>query len=217
MFEENLLPITPVNFFQLAFDCRSLAAVGPFPAINGRNKDKFALPDTSGLCGDEHFATVACGWRQEGLEFYFKVDTPFEQSYFPGVERGDSVEVLIDTRDVKSSGYNTRFCHHFFFLPEPVEGRQAGEITHFRTEDRHELCAPSQLQVIAKVDKKSYVIQSWIPKECLVGYDPEQFPRLGMTYRINRPRWQSQHLSVVSEDYQLEQQPSLWSSVRLVP
>ncbi|MFQ5729983.1 MAG: sugar-binding protein, partial [Waddliaceae bacterium] len=158
----------------------------------------------------------AMGWKKEGIEFLFKVDKKFEEAFYPDVVRGDSVEIFIDTRNVKTSGYNTRFCHHFFFLPEAVEGHQAGELTHFRTEDVHELCDPSELKIKAQVKTNQYTLHIWIPRECLYGYDPEPFDRLGFSYRINRPYWESQHFSVVTEDYQLEQQPSLWSSLRLV-
>jgi hypothetical protein len=123
---------------------------------------------------------------------------------------------MIDTRDVKTAGFNTRFCHHFFFLSEPVEGLVAGEITRFRTEDTHELCDPQDLKVISSRKKNSYTMNLFIPGSCLYGYDPDQFNRLGFTYRLNRAHGFPQHFSVVSEDYQIEQQPSLWSSLRLI-
>lgn len=212
----ELSPVTPVNFFQLSADVFYLGEGNDCLAIDSRNRGEFLLPDTSVLCEEESFAEVSMGWRKSGLAFYFKVNHPVEQSFYPDVSRGDSVEVFIDTRDVKTSGYNTRFCHHFFFLPEPLDGVQAGEITHFRTEDRHDLCEPKLLKVKAKSKSKGYELQAWIPGECLTGYDPGQFQRMGFTYRINRNYWASQHFSVTSEDYRLEEQPSLWSQMRLV-
>ena len=59
-------------------------------------------------------------------------------------------------------------------------------------------------------------LQIFIPAECLHGYDPEQFDRLGFSYRINRYALPPQHFSVVTKEYQIEQQPSLWSHMRLV-
>lgn len=212
---EELPPITPVNFFQLSLSCPYLDPKKGFPSLEEKGMKAYLLPDMSGLCDEESFADVAMGWHREGLEFLFKVNKPYEETFYPGVERGDSVEIFIDTRDVKTSGYNTRFCHHFFFLPDAVDGRQMGEMTHFRTEDRHELCSPDDLQIKTHMRRSEYLIHCGIPKECLVGYDPEQFDRVGFTYRVNRPYWASQHFSVVTEDYQLEQQPSLWSSIRL--
>jgi hypothetical protein len=50
----------------------------------------------------------------------------------------------------------------------------------------------------------------------LYGYDPKQFDRVGFTYRINRHGGNPQHFAVVSKDYQIDQQPSLWGSIKLI-
>ncbi len=208
MLDEDSFALSPVNFFQLSVDCHY--------AAKGLSEKKYLLPNTSQLCGDEYFAKVALGWNEQGLECLVEVSQPFHQAYYPVVTRGDSVELMVDTRDVKTSGYNTRFCHHFFFLPEAIEGIQAGELTRFRTEDRHELCDPQDLKVKSQFTVRSYSMKIFIPSQCLVGYDPEQFDRLGFTYRINRSHEEPQHFSVVTSDFQIEQQPSLWSSLKLV-
>lgn len=208
MFEDEEFALSPVNFFQLHVDCHY--------APKGISGKKYDLPNTSQLCAEEYFAKVALGWNEQGIECYVEVNQPFQQSYYPDVTRGDSVELMIDTRDVKTSGYNTRFCHHFFFLPEPLEGVQAGELTRFRTEDKHELCDPKDLKVKSQISSRSYSMKIFIPGHCLVGYDPEQFDRLGFTYRINRCHKESQHFSVVTRDYQIEQQPSLWATLKLI-
>lgn len=216
-FGEDFVPITPVNFFQLNADCKRLPAAAPFPQLSARNQRAYLLPDTSHLCGEESFASVAMGWSAEGIECYVAIEAPFRRAFYPDIARGDSVELFFDTRDVKTSGFNTRFCHHFFFLAEAVDGHQTGELTRFRTEDAHELCAPQALKVTGKSKGASQVLHLFIPAACLHGYDPEQFARLGFAYRINRAEGFPQHLSVVSDDYQLEEQPSLWASLRLVP
>jgi hypothetical protein len=207
MFDDESFALSPVNFFQLRVDCHY--------AAKGISGQKYFLPNTSQLCGDEYFAKVALGWNQQGLECLVEVSQPFHETHYPDVTRGDSVELMIDTRDVKTSGYNTRFCHHFFFLPEAVEGIQAGELTRFRTEDRHDLCDPQDLKVTSSMGSRSYSMRIFIPSHCMVGYDPEQFNRLGFTYRINRSHDRPQHFSVVTDDFQIEQQPSLWSTLIL--
>ena len=208
MFNDDSFALSPINFFQMSVDCHYTA--------NGLSGKKYYLPNTSQLCGDEYFAKVALGWNEQGVESLVEVSQPYDQAHYPDVTRGDSVELMIDTRDVKTSGYNTRFCHHFFFLPEPIEGMQAGELTRFRTEDKHELCDPNDLKVKSQTSSRNYSMKIFIPGHCLVGYDPEQFARLGFTYRINRSHGHPQHFSVVTNDYQIEQQPSLWSSLRLI-
>lgn len=217
MFDETPIQLNPVGFFALGFDCRHLPGSSkgddayPMPSF-----PKYALPDTSFLCQDWHFADLAMGWSEDGLGFQIKVSAPPLQSVFPAIEKGDSVELFIDTRDLKSAGFNTRFCHHFFFLPQAIEGNIAGEITRFRTEDTHPLCEASDLFLNAKIESREYRMKIFIPAKCLHGYDPKQFDRLGFTYRINRYGGAPQHFSVVTAEYPVDQQPALWSSIRLV-
>jgi hypothetical protein len=218
MFNEEPFALSPVNFFHLSFDCH-LIETG-FPMLNLQKSgllkaNKYLLPDTSALCGEEHFAKVGMGWNREGLEFQIVSKEAFQQSVYPEVTRGCSVELFIDTRDVKNSGYNTRFCHHFFFFPEPLEGIQAEEVTKFRTEDAHELCDPKELLVKSKLSSSGYTMSIFIPASCLNGYDPDQFDRLGFTYRINRYGGPAQHFSALTEEYNIIEQPSLWSSATL--
>lgn len=214
---EELEPFTPVNFFQLHCDCRYLPRKSKEPfSLTASNFTNYLLPDTSALTHEEHFADLALGWNEEGLEVYARINQPFHKSTYPILERGDSLEICVDTRNIKTSGYNTRFCHHFFSLAEASESRQAGELTKFRTEDTHELCNPNDLAVQATMKKGFYILQFFIPAHCLVGYDPEQVKIIGFTYRINRAAGSSQHFSVSSADYQFEQQPSLWANVKLV-
>lgn len=211
MFESTLISLNPVQFFALSCDCSYLSRKEQFLSFASH-----ILPSTQCLTGEEHFAKVALGWNEEGIAIQIQVNQPVGDSFYPEIEKGDSVEVFIDTRDLKSAGFNTRFCHHFFFLPQPVEGVAKGEKTHFRTEDQHPLCNPQTLDCQTQLKRNGYVMKIFIPTQCLYGYDPKQFDRLGFTYRINRHKGNPQHFAVVSQDYQIEQQPSLWGSIKLV-
>lgn len=217
-FGEDFAPITPVNFFQINADCRHLPEKlsKGFPLLSAQNDGSYLLPDTSALCSEVSFAQIAMGWSDDGLELYAEINRPFRRACFPDVERGDSLEVFIDTRDVKTSGFNTRFCHHFYFLAEAIDGQQAGEITRFRTEDMHPHCDPKELKVKSICKVSSYSFNIFIPNHCLYGYDPGQFGRLGFTYRVNQAGGFAQHFTVTTDDYQIDQHPSLWGSLRLV-
>lgn len=212
MVDDGFSGLSPINFFQMSGECRCYT-----PDSFGKNKTKHSIPNTSELCNDECFAAISLAWALDGLHINVVIDQPYLQVTYPDVTQGDSVEIFVDTRDVKSSGYNTRFCHHFFFLPEAMSGHQCGEITRFRTDESHPLCNPEQLKVKSTIKNKCYEMQIFISSECLYGYDPKQFDRIGFAYRINRPDGPSQHFSAISEEYRIEQQPSLWSSMRLVP
>lgn len=216
-FSEEFVPLTPVNFFQIGADCNYLPSgkEKKFPVLTRQLAKKYQLPDTSHLCSEEAFADVSLGWNEEGVEAFIDVRSPFRQARYPNVDQGDSIELFIDTRDIKTSGFNTRFCHHFFFLGEGVDGHFAGELTRFRTEDAHPLCDAKELKVKSAISSNGYSLNIFIPSHCLYGYDPAQFNRLGFTYRINRADGFPQHFSAVTEDFPVEQQPSLWGSLAL--
>ncbi len=211
LFALSLISLAPVNYFAFEMDCHSVEQ----PGLQKLGKH-YMLPSTADWCDEAPFASVFLGWCSEGIAVEVEVNQPLEESFFPDVERGDSVELFFDTRDRKIAGFNTRFCHHFCFLPYEVEGVQAAEITRFRTEDVHDLCDPTLLQVQTTSKRTGYRMQIFIPSECLYGFDTEQFDRLGFTYRINRLGDQPQHFSLVTHEYAIDQHPSLWATLKLV-
>lgn len=213
MFEDGLPDLRPASFFSLAFDCRYILPESWEKTIEQR---KYKIPNTAFLCLEETFAEINMGWHEDGLFFAIHSSSPATKSSFPDVIKGDSVELFIDTRDVKTTGFTTKFCHHFFFLPNEVDGQDRGEITRFRNEDAHELCQAQFLDLITKKTSHGYLLKIFIPAHCLFGYDPKETMKLGFDARINQHEGPSQHFSVVTEEFPVEQQPSLWSSVKLI-
>ncbi len=209
--EENLdqiSPILPIDFFTVELDL--------LPAEWKKNlSKKHILPDFTDLLFEDLFAHISMGWHEKGLFFEVDVRKPFEECFFPEYRKGDSVEFFIDTRAMKSGGFLTRFCHHFVFLPKPVDEIIAQEVTRFRTDDSHELCDSEKLQVSAKFTSRSYALQIYLPLESLHGYDPVSFDRLGFSYRINRPSKDPQHFTVSSDYLAVENQPSIWSTMHM--
>lgn len=209
---EEIIPLDPVHFFAFQMDCH---------AVKGKGLDKeHFLPELSSFHDERPFAQVAMGWSSKGIAVQVSVNGKFDQPDFPDFISADSIELFFDTRDVKTTGYVTRYCHHFFFLPDPVESEgnstQAGEVTRFRSDNVHELCDASLLHIDSFYEKKQRVIGIFIPAECLYGYDPTQFDRLGFTYRINRRSGAKQYFSASDADFAIESQPSLWASLRLI-
>ena len=210
MSEDHSFALNPVQFFALSCDCFYLAKQERVPSWT-----TYSIPSTHSLTREETFAKLAIGWNEEGIGVQVQVNQPASESCYPQVEKGDSIELFFDTRNLKSAGFNTRFCHHFFFLPQAVEGVIKGEKTHFRTEDNHPLCDPQALDCQTQLRRNQYQMKIFIPTQCLYGYDPKQFNCLGFTYRINRHEGEPQHFSVISQEYQIDQQPSLWGSLSL--
>jgi len=197
---EDVPSLCPVQFFGISADCLFASKF---------KKDKqFLLPDTSKLLGEEPFAEVYSAWNLEKLLFLVSVN---------GEATDDSsVELFIDTRDLKSKGAISKFCHHFLFHPVESQGFYGREITRFRGEDTHRLCHPEDLVVHSTAKKNTYALEIEIPASCLTGFDPMNFSRLGFTYRINRGGAPSQHFAVSSEEYAIEQHPATWGTLKLV-
>lgn len=203
---ERLEPLLPLDFFALSFEIDH--------AKTFRHLSQ--LPDTSSLLGEESFASLSVGWNGAGLLCELYVEKPFDECFFPRFADGDALELFFDTRDLKSAGFLTRFCHHFLVLPQKVGEIQVQELTRFRTEDTHPLCDPEEIKVEGKFGRRDYRLQITIPSNCLHGYDPTSFERLGVSYRVHRFKGEPQHFSVSSRQYAIEQEPALWGSAKLV-
>lgn len=207
---EELPPLVPLEFFTLDANLR----YSKTPPTSKSMLRSFLLPDTSEWLPEERFADVALAWNESGIYVVVSVNKPFEEASYPHFSDGDAVELFFDTRDLKTAGFATKFCHQFVFLPEPVQGISAQEITHFRTEDTHPLCDSSDLQITAEIRKKDYELQLFIPAHCLHGYDPSSFERIGFTYRIHRYKGTPQHFALSSEHFSAAQHPRLWASFK---
>lgn len=194
MILEEVKPLLPLHFFRFAGDLHYGKVLFPFK--------RFALPDPAKWFGEEIFGDVAMAWNEEGI----LAEVLFHKEF----AEGDSVELFIDTRDLKNAGFPHRFCHHFFLTSEG-----GSEITQFRTEDRHPLCDPKGIDVKTDFGKSNFRMHIFISSQCLHGYDTKLFNRIGFTYRLNRPRWESQHFAVSSRFYKIEQHPGLWATMTM--
>ena len=208
---EGLDPLIPLDFFALK---------GQLPHVKENASSRWMqknalLPELSEELIQENFAQIAMGWNETCLLIDLVVDKPFEEASYPNFREGDSFELFIDTRDLKTTRFMTSFCHHFVFLPQAVQGVRAQEITHFRTEDKHPLCSGDDLQVEASFHKNSYEMRLMIPSFALQGFDPSSFDRLGLSYRLNRFKGPPQLFSASAEHFLLEQQPKIWASFLL--
>ncbi|MES2273297.1 MAG: hypothetical protein V4487_03815 [Chlamydiota bacterium] len=206
---DDVPALSPIQFFGLSASCFSIKD-------KWRPHKDYLLPETSELLSEEHFADVFAGWNREKLAFYVSVSRPFQKIGESDFRKGDSVELFIDTRDLKTKGVVSRFCHHFVFFPVETQNFYGREITRFRNEDTHRLCHPEDLQVTPDLDDESYRLTIEIPSHCLHGYDPVSFPRIGFTYRINRFEGPPQHFAVSSEEYVIEQHPATWGTLKLI-
>ncbi len=128
----------------------------------------------------EAFATVSMAWQESapkaGLNFFIDVQNANPQVTFPKIEDGDSCELFIDTKNLKSARTTHRFCHHFYFLPERVEGVMAKEVTRFRTEDSHPPAESADLEVQVVRKKKATAMRSSSLRDALLAFSQKKVP-----------------------------------------
>jgi hypothetical protein len=207
---EECPPLKPSEFFAITKELHYAKS----PPSSKLMRKHFLLPDLSEWLAEERFADLGMAWNEEGIFVGVSFDKPFEEAFYPRFSDGEAVELFFDTRDLKTAGFATRFCHQFVFLPQPVQGIQAQELSHFRSEDTHPLCDSGDLQVSAEFGKKNFEMQIFIPAHCLHGFDPASFERIGFTYRIHRSKAAPQHFALTSQHFSLEQHPRLWASFK---
>jgi len=212
MFEEGINPLSPSNFFDI--EC-TLPYIKPAKWKEEIVKKGYLLCDTSWLLAESRHLNLHVGWSEEGLYLYVHVEGSFDEPSFPNLLEGDSFELFLDTRNRKSSSFNNKFCHHFYFLPQAIEGHIKGEITRFRTEDAHPLADADEIYLEAKSSSKEGKLKIFIPAPLLVGWSPLEFPKLGFSFRLNRKGLEPEHFSAKTSEYAIEQEPSLWATCLL--
>jgi hypothetical protein len=206
IFDLATTPLVPIPLFKFKFP---LHPFKEFPL--GK---EYLLRDLCPLNESEYHTPVAIGYQREGLGFqihYSKSEFTCLPTNFKG---GDAVELFIDTRDNKQANYPTKFCHHFLFYPEQVEGLYGKEITRFRGEETHDLASSTSFHVTKKEKRGQTTLEIFISKEALYGYDPEQFNRIGFTYRLHLEEHGTQLFST-SPQFSIEQNPSFFASLEM--
>jgi len=193
---KDLKPLSPSAFFELK---------AKIPKAEKKKQfKKGLLPNAQGLTGEGKLISLSVLWSPVWL--YFQMESKLS------LESGDTLELFIDTRDVKTSNVITKFCHHFSF---DLEEELGAEITRFRGDDSHVLADSSLISIKTAVSRSSYVSEIALPKEILYGYEPLEFKRLGLTYRYKRKNGESQHFNLSSNDFNFDKHPALWASMEL--
>lgn len=176
---------------------------------------RYQIPSLSKLFQEEVFAEVYAAWEETGLHVLVDATVSEISVQYPNIQNGDSIELFVDTKNVKSAKIPHRFCHHFFFLPERIEGVLCKEITRFR-EDAHPLCSEEDLECRVEKKRRGYIANIFIPASCLFGYQMEKNAHIGFAYRINRQAASAQHFVLQSEHMDIASHPYLWIALKAV-
>jgi hypothetical protein len=204
--------IFPELLFSYEFNCLKCSHHDAGPLDK-----KYLLPDIGHtLWNETPFAKVYIGYNDQGLFFHFDVQEPIDAVFFPDYEKGDAIELFIDTRNNKQARTTHRFCHHFCILPEPFESVQAKEITCFRSDDSHPLANPDDIKVRIKQSSKGYTAYIMLPSNVLFGFAPQDTHAIGFCYRILRTGKDPQHFALSSFHYRIEKYPYMWPTLHFM-
>lgn len=205
----NVRPVSVLNFFEVTTN------IYRYVSSKKLLDKKYLLPSFSKFLNEESFAELFMAYDEGGLYFHVKVNVPFTKVNSPEFNKADSIEIFIDTKDLKTKGHITKFCHHFVFFPEKVQNSFGKEISRFRADDMHKLCNTSDLKIEASILKDSYFMNIFIPQSCLHGFDLKNNDKIGFNYRINRYSQESMHFCASSKEYPIERNPYLWATLAL--
>jgi len=182
--------------------------------------DEFRLPDLAAIDGTPGFAAVWMAWDGRGL--YLALDARNKTHVRVDPKRphkADAFFLWIDTRDVRDAMRAGRFCHHFVALPvsrgAARKAPSAWQAPIHRAREQAPICRPEELSSAAVVRPNGYSLELAIPAGALNGYDPGEFPRLGMTYMVTDTD-HGQQLWNVPPHLPFGHDPSTWATIELV-
>ena len=167
------------------------------------------------------FADVRLGWNESGLglavEVRGKDNYPIGDAARP--RQSDGITLWIDTRGDRTGHRASRTCHQFHFLAAGG-GANTDEPAFVQTKI-HRALQDAPLATSNDVPfrferiKGGYRIEAFLSANVLAGYDPEQFPRLGVFYAV-RDFEKGEQTPGADSDFPFAEDPSLWASLDLV-
>ncbi|MBM3201865.1 MAG: hypothetical protein FJZ56_05600 [Chlamydiae bacterium] len=198
---KDLPPFFPADFFEMEIPVK-------------RQKKLTELPDFSLLLAEIAFASCKVGIHEGALKVSFDVRYPAIESFYPSFNKGDAIELMIDTRNIKNCSVMHKYGHHFVFLPKEVEGERVHEITKFHGDDKRPYVEISSIDVDLALSSKSYKMDITFREGSLFGFDPLECQKIGFSYKIHKMGGACMHFNVSSKYWKIEKSPSLWATLR---
>jgi len=178
--------------------------------------DSFADMDNA-----PNFADVRLGWNETGLgvtvEVKGKENVPIGDVARP--RQSDGITLWIDTRGDRTGHRASRTCHQFHFLA--AGGGSDKDEPAFVQTKIHRALQDAPLATTNDVPfrheriKGGYRIEAFLSGNVLTGFDPEQYPRLGVFYSV-RDFEMGEQTPGADSDFPFAEDPSLWASLELV-
>jgi hypothetical protein len=189
------------------------------PNLTGRLKDWTDDELLPALCALETsqkpWADVWACWNEKGIYVACKVyerRTALEcnpNAYW----NSDNLRICSDMRDARANKRATRYCQQFFLMPKGGGPKRdqpiAASAKVKRATEEAPLFDADQFPIASRITKTSWQLEAHIPTECLIGFDPEQHPRIGLYYMLE-DKDNGQQFLTVGDDLNWHIDPSTW-------
>ena len=181
----------------------------------------YQLPHFGEFEQQANFADVRVGWNEEGLFVSMEVSGKEQSLWCRDTQLLDSdgLQIWIDTRDTHNVHRATKFCHWFLLLPSGGGVRNDSPMASMLKINRSKEDSPQinrfQIEVDAKISKRGYRLNSFIPGKALHGWDTSDHRTIGFNYAVvdRELGWQS---LAIGPELPIMEDPSLWQSLQLV-
>ncbi len=193
--------------------------------------EEYRLPDLPGLDHSASGLDVRAAWSDEGLAFAFQLKragttasrssrSASKEASRSASKEGPLVRLFIDTRDVRNVHRSGRYCHRFdFHMRDGTSGRLI-PIASWRPVPNAKAmpnAVPADaLAAIAKPLPDGWILDAFVSRSALTGYDPLEFPRIGLQYVVHDPI-AGTRVFATGEPLPYDSDPSLWAAVELLP
>lgn len=213
--------ITPTFLFRFSVPCRSIAK--PWDKEKGLTlTPKYGLPSFDSELGDSRqFGDLRMAWSEAGLFFNLAVRGKKQAPWCreSRLDESDGLTLWIDTRDTHNVHRASRFCHQFVFLPQGEGAKQMNPVAELlnihRARDNPKQPPRGALKVRSQKRVDGYLMQGFIPADCITGYYPNDHSKLGFYYLIADRELGWQTLALGTE-YPFQTDPSLWGTLELI-
>lgn len=201
------------------------------------NGDLSDWPDNALMPGIRHSQTIGVnrselpvpnvlvGWREDGLYFGFEV---FDRDIQGAPPKGwwwtrDHVEFWLSTRppEPDQDGYNL-YSHQFFFTPIdwPGDDGLLGQVGQWhRSGDALEdhRIPHTDMKNAVRIFPDRYVVEIFIPKDSLHGFDPAQHSRLAFNIHIRNFQQATDYFWSAPKEVMTQLRPGTWGTLMLDP
>ena len=164
--------------------------------------------------------SVSAAWNDRGIGLSIEI-TGKQHPAVSNVDRPaetDGFQIWLQTRGTQNIHRASRYCHHFCLLPngdgddglEPV----VRQLPIARASEDAPRSTPDKFRIWSESRADGYLIEAWLPAECLNGIDPEESPQLGF-YWLLRDSELGDHPMTVGDAFPIASDPSLWQVLEL--